>query len=208
MFPKRKGFAPDEDEREAARKHTSHAEAFRRDLARAFGLEEWKLVESKRSNGRKLARWRWVASKREMTPRERTLLAETEYTLPVDLHSWRRAFNQALADAGVNAQQAQALAGHASLAAHERYLRNQEKMRTLPEGALPNLLVPTPGVSASPMLKLASGDHESAIGVAGFENAFSETAADPRVQHVLCWDVSLSLPHDATREDMKRRPSW
>ena len=179
VFPRRKGFAPGEDAREAARKHSSHAEAFRRDLARAFGLEVLKLVETKRSNGRKLARWRWVAAEREMTARERTLLEETEYTLPVDFHSWRRAFNQALAEAGVNAQQAQALAGHASMAAHERYLRNTEKMRTLPAGALPNMLIPTPGVSASSVLKLASGDHESAVGVAGFEPATAGTQSRP-----------------------------
>ncbi len=179
VFPKRKGFAENEDATEAERKHSSHAEAFRRDLARVFGLEVRRLVETKRSNGRKLAMLRWVAADRPLTPRERTLLEETEYTLPVDFHSWRRAFNQALADAGVNAQQAQALAGHASLAAHERYLRNTEKMRTLPAGALPNLLVPSPGVLASSMPKLAAGDHEYAVGVAGFEPATAGTQSRP-----------------------------
>jgi hypothetical protein len=69
------------------------------------------------------------------------LFSETEFTLPVDFHSWRRAFNQALADAGVNAQQAKGLAGHSSMAAHERYLRNSQKTLTVPVAALPRLTI-------------------------------------------------------------------
>jgi hypothetical protein len=47
----------------------------------------------------------------------------------------------ALADADVNARQATALAGHASLSAHARYLANAGKMRRLPETALPNICI-------------------------------------------------------------------
>jgi hypothetical protein len=169
-------------------------------LRGVFGLEVWRRVETKRSNGRKLTSWRWVSAEREMSPRERRLVVEAEYTLPVDFHSWRRAFNQALADAGaINAQKAQA---------HERYLRNTEKMRRLPVEALSHVLLPNLGVSASPMLKLASGDRETAVGVAGFDRASRATAADPRVQHVFCGNVDRSLPPDATRRDAKRRTSW
>ena len=78
---------------------------------------------------------------RDMTRGERELFTETATSLPVDFHSWRRAFNQALANAGVNAQTAQALAGHASLTAHERYLRNADDMKRMPEAALPRLLI-------------------------------------------------------------------
>ena len=74
---------------------------------------------------------------RPLTARERELFKETPHT--VDFHSWRRAYSQALADADVNAQQATALAGHASLAAHQRYLQNASKMRSLPEAALPRI---------------------------------------------------------------------
>ena len=61
-------------------------------------------------------------------------------------HAWishprRRAYSQALADANVSAQQAQALAGHALLDAHQRYLLNTSKMRELPEAALPQIRV-------------------------------------------------------------------
>jgi len=54
--------------------------------------------------------------------------------LAVDFHSWRRAYCQALADAGVNARLAKALAGHATEAAHDRYT-NSEKTRELPAAA-------------------------------------------------------------------------
>ena len=54
------------------------------------------------------------------SPRWAELFTETEFTRPVDFHSWRRAYCQSLANIGLSAQQAQKLAGHANLAAHER----------------------------------------------------------------------------------------
>ena len=57
----------------------------------------------------------------------------------MDFHSWRRKFVQALTDIGLNAQQAQKLAGHADLAAHERYLRNTTRTLVIPSEALPDL---------------------------------------------------------------------
>jgi integrase len=103
------------------RRNVSHAKAFRRDLQRAFAaaVERGEKAPAKGSR-----RWK-------------QLFTETNFTLPIDFHSWRRAYAQALADADVTAQQAQALAGHADLGAHARYLRNTEKMRTMPAAALP-----------------------------------------------------------------------
>lgn len=109
------------------RGRVSHAKAFRHDLQRAFVFGAAHSLPSAPEAGSR--RWR-------------ELFEETDYTLPVDFHSWRRAYAQALADADVNAQQAAALAGHADLGAHMRYLRNAGKMRSLPEAALPNLLPP------------------------------------------------------------------
>lgn len=122
VFPKRKGKGAGEQ----ARAKGSHAEPFRRDLARAFGLERPVVRDTMRSNGRKLRKIGWEPA-REPTTRERMLLEGSDLYLPVDFHSWRRAFNQALADAGVNAQQAMALSAHASMKAHERYLRNTQQ---------------------------------------------------------------------------------
>jgi integrase len=134
VFPKRRG----EGAGKAARAGGSHADAFRRDLRRAFGIDRPVTTEHVRTNGRPLRKLGWEPA-RELTERERVLLEGTDYEKPVDFHSWRRAFNQALADAGVNAQQAQALAGHSTMAAHERYLRNTQEARTVPAGALPRI---------------------------------------------------------------------
>jgi integrase len=152
VFPARRG-------RKAglgARKGVSHAMAFRRDLRRAYGADHLAPSEHDRGERGPLNLSVWVAA-RPLTPRERELFEETDYTRPVDFHSWRRAFNQALADAGVNAQQAQALAGHASLDAHARYLANTSKAREIPAGALPRLTV---GHSRCP--SPTQPDHEGA----------------------------------------------
>ena len=116
----------------------SHASAMRRDLARAFGLDEYKIEEIKRKDGCKLMVHHWVP-KRKPTPREKVLLDGDANTLPVDFHSWRRAYCQSLADAGVNSQLAKALAGHSTEAAHEKYLRSSERARELPEAARPQI---------------------------------------------------------------------
>lgn len=105
LFPVRKNG----ERKGEARGHQSFADAMRTDLKRCFGLEVWNLD-----------RVRYEPVDRPMTEREAQLLTETERTLPVDFHSWRRAFNQALANAGVNAQTAQALADRSTMAAHER----------------------------------------------------------------------------------------
>lgn len=80
VFPTLRGKAAGKAEKQGV----SHAKAFRRDLRRAFGLDAW---NPERPQGR------------EMTARERELLEGTDAVRPVDFHSWRRAFNQALADA-------------------------------------------------------------------------------------------------------------
>jgi len=128
----------------------SHAAALRKDLRRAFGLERW---------SRTAQRWEPVPD-RALTPRERELLEGTDTVKPVDFHSWRRAYNQALADAGLSAQQASALAGHADLGAHARYLNNTAKMRCVPLAALPKLAVHRT-VLARPMPKLGALDQET-----------------------------------------------
>lgn len=122
MFPVLRGARAGE-----AKTVGSHAKLFRRDLMRAFGLERWDPLKS-----------RWVQG-REMTARDVELFTETDQTLPVDFHSWRRAFTQALADVGMSAQQATALSGHASFSAHARYLASAGKVRQIPDAALPRL---------------------------------------------------------------------
>jgi integrase-like protein len=62
---------------------------------------------------------------------------ETGWSLPVDFHSFRRAFSTGLAEAGVNAQQAMQLAGHADTRAHSLYVMEIEKLTSIPAAALP-----------------------------------------------------------------------
>lgn len=117
LFPTRIGERVGEQ-----RRSFSHAESFRRDLQAAFRAAPAE-----------------VAAPRPGSQRWAQLFEEGSRTRPVDFHSWRRAYVQALADADVNAQQAAALAGHASLAAHAMYLGGSDRARRLPAGALPNL---------------------------------------------------------------------
>jgi integrase len=143
VFPARRGRRAG-----AVKGKTSHAKAFRRDLRRAFGVDRWDPEAGEFNTARPLTR------------REQELFEETPFTLPVDFHSWRRAFTQALADADVTAQQATALAGHASLAAHARYLASSGKLRRVPEAALPGVLAlpaPKPSDAGSESLVISSG---------------------------------------------------
>jgi hypothetical protein len=132
------------------RRNVSHAKAFRRDLQRAFvaATERGESAPAKDSR-----RWK-------------QLFTETDYTLPIDFHSWRRAYAQALADADVSAQQASALAGHADLGAHARYLRNAEKMRVMPAAALPRVELSQkakPIVSTTPNLEESDSNAPDAL---------------------------------------------
>jgi hypothetical protein len=138
VFPCRRG-----ERAGKAKLKVSHAKAFRRDLRRAFGIDrpETRRIVRKGKDGqagRPDTKTHWKPS-RPLSARETELFEETAYTLPVDFHSWRRAYSQALAEADVNVQQATALAGHASLGAHQRYLANATKVRRIPDAALPRL---------------------------------------------------------------------
>lgn len=111
----------------------SHAAALRQDLKRALGLEVWDPTGGARRSGK------WVPG-RAPTAKERALFEEGRYTLPLDFHSWRRAWSQALARVGANVQTAAALTGHASdLRAHARYLANPTEAAVVPAGVVPAL---------------------------------------------------------------------
>ncbi len=67
------------------------------------------------------------------------LYFETSTTLPVDFHSFRRAFASALAEAGVNVQHAMHLTAHSDPRVHARYVMRTTAMRAIPEAAIPRL---------------------------------------------------------------------
>jgi integrase len=64
------------------------------------------------------------------------LFEDTAESRRVDFHSFRRAYATALADAGINAQQAMALAGHTKLETHLRYVDRLRPLAT-PDGVFP-----------------------------------------------------------------------
>lgn len=121
---------------EAREVQDSHAEALRKDLKRALGIERW---DPDFGKGQRGPQGRWVAG-RSPTSKEKTLFEEGRYTLPVDFHSWRRAWSQGLKKAGANVQTSAAITGHASdLRAHGRYLDNPTEAMVVPAGAVPNI---------------------------------------------------------------------
>ncbi len=101
-----------------------------------------------------------VAKGTKLAPNPRDpLYYETATTLPVDFHSFRRAFNTALAEAGVNVQHAMHLASHADAKTHMRYVMRTIAMRTIPDAALPILSAPTPE-SSRPVTNHRAPDHK------------------------------------------------
>lgn len=93
----------------------------------------------KSSHAKRLRKALWLAGvRRGATPAECELQTDTTQSRRVDFHSLRRAFNTALADAGVNVQTAMRLAGHRNASTHMRYVLLAERLET-PEAALPKL---------------------------------------------------------------------
>ena len=104
--------------------NASIAKGLRRDLERAFVWACEQGDESVPAEGSE----RWDE-----------LFENGAHTKRVDFHSFRRSYVQALASAGVSTQDAAALAGHASLESHVRYLVNTTRPRELPKAAMPEL---------------------------------------------------------------------
>jgi integrase len=135
VFPVRRG------ERAGERKvrANSYAERLRRDLFRAGvvrlpPVEVPAVKQGQRTDLGKETRGTMFAP----DPRD-PLYFETPVSRPVDFHSFRRAFNSALAGAGVNVQKAMKLAGHSDAKTHMGYVMDTPEMRTIPVAALPRL---------------------------------------------------------------------
>jgi integrase len=124
---------------EAKRPLNSYAKRLRRELFRAgvMRLTPIEVPATKRGMRRDLGK---APSGTKLAPNPRDpLYFDTATTLAVDFHSFRRAFNTALAEAGVNVQHAMHLAAHSDPKTHMRYVMNTAAMRTIPDAALPQL---------------------------------------------------------------------
>ncbi len=64
------------------------------------------------------------------------LYTETAVSRRVDFHSFRRGFSTALANAGINSQQAMRLASHADEKTHMRYVMTTPAMMQIPAAAV------------------------------------------------------------------------
>jgi integrase len=137
VFPTRRGTRAGQ----AKRPLNSYAKRLRRELVRA-GVRRMTPIEvpATASGMRTDLGQRPEGTKLAPHPKD-PLYYETATTLPVDFHSFRRAFNTALAEAGVNVQHAMHLAAHADPKTHMRYVMNTTAMRTIPDAALPRLPV-------------------------------------------------------------------
>jgi O-acetyl-ADP-ribose deacetylase (regulator of RNase III) len=78
------------------------------------------------------------------------LFSDVATSRRVDFHSFRRAFNTALAEAGVNVQTAMHLAGHSDAKTHMRYVQSTAAMRRIPIAALPQLNADSPVETSEP----------------------------------------------------------
>lgn len=83
---------------------------------------------------------------------------DTRVSKRVDFHSFRRAYNTALARAGVNMQQAMALASHSDAKTHMGYVMAFEASMPVPAAALPRL---DPAIAASLRHQSPAGDSSS-----------------------------------------------
>jgi integrase len=125
VFPVRKGTRAGDFR---VRRGTSFAKRLRRGLLRAGVIRH----ACQQTPGAKLPK-RGEDCCAEMA--RDFLYKETATTLPVDFHSFRRAFNSALAETGVNVQRAMRLAGHSDARTHMRYVMQTPAMRQIPEAA-------------------------------------------------------------------------
>lgn len=134
VFPVRMG------KRAGQEKHTnSHAKRLRAALARAnvFRLTPIEVPHTGKGRRTDLGK---QPTQTKLAPNSRDpLYFETDVSLPVDFHSFRRAFNTALAEAGVNVQRAMHLASHSDPRVHARYVMRTAAMREIPAEALPQL---------------------------------------------------------------------
>jgi integrase len=135
VFPVRKGDRAGERKARA----NSYAERLRRELFRAGVVRLSPVEVPLRRQGQRSDLGKQPGSTMPAPNPRDPLYFETDTSLPVDFHSFRRAFNTALAVAGVNVQKAMKLAGHSDAATHMRYVMAAPEMRQIPDAALPQL---------------------------------------------------------------------
>jgi integrase len=135
VFPARTGKRAGQEKRPL----TSYATRLRRGLLCVRACNACRPSRSpRRTQGRAPISASTRQGKIAPNPRD-PLYFETATTLPVDFHSFRRAFASALAEAGVNVQHAMHLTAHSDPRVLARYVMRTTAMRLIPEAVIPRL---------------------------------------------------------------------
>jgi len=135
VFPARTGKRAGQ----AKRPLTSYAKRLRRGLLQAGIVRRTPREVPATKSGTRTDLGRQASGTKLAPDPSDPLYFETETTLPVDFHSFRRAFASALAEAGVNVQHAMHLTAHSDPRVHARYVMRTTAMRSIPEAAIPRL---------------------------------------------------------------------
>jgi len=102
------------------------------------------------------------------------LYVETATTLPVDFHSFRRAFVTALAEADINQQRAMTLSHHSDAKTHMGYVAETSAMKRIPVAALPAIN------AGSPAVEYPAGDTTAATDLATTKDQSGKRDSNPR----------------------------
>lgn len=194
VFPSRRG--PRKGQAKAAQ--NSYARRLRRDLLRA-GVRRHACERP--DDARPVAAGEACCPAMARDP----LYGTTATTLPVDFHSFRRAFNTGLATAGVNVQQAMRLAGHTDAKTHMRYVMDSPSARVVPDAALPRL-----GTGSGRIVLAQDESPEHVSGITGDHEQDPELTARPKGFEPLTNGLEgPRLRHDASslRVDTPHRAS-
>ncbi len=90
------------------------------------------------------------------------LLKGTPHTSRCNFHSWRHAFNSAMANSGVNMQTAMSLASHSDAKTHMRYVASSAAMKLIPASALPQFKADTLLILSLPVPFDSEATHDPA----------------------------------------------
>jgi len=190
VFPVRTGKRAGEEKRPL----NSYAKRLRRELFRAgvYRLTPVDVAATKPGMRRDLGK---LAEGTKLAPNPRDpLYYETASTLPVDFHSFRRAFASALAEAGVNVQHAMHLTAHSDPRVHARYVMNTSAMRLIPDAAIPRL-------HAAPACELPSRDDSRPRP----DDSEPANASDPAANVTSCDDSRRQRPRGPLSRRLRAR---
>jgi integrase len=177
VFPSRRGRTKGQAKKVGA---TTFAHRLRRDLFRA-GVRRLPPVEvevTSTPNGKGEPK----GTKLEPNPAD-PLFFDTRSSRKVDFHSFRRAYNTALARAGVNIQQAMVLASHSDAKTHMGYVMAVEATRPVPAAALPALPAAALACIQSPVVTLrddVANDQVEQLGESATDSSYARRDSNPR----------------------------